>query len=256
MDKFDLAFGSPLLNSAGVLGFAPDAQLLPGLPRLGAFFTHPISLEPRSPSHPPRCLPFPGGFLLHTGWPNPGIRAVLKSCRARWARAGLPVIVHLLALSPAEAKQMVSLVEGLDGVLGIELGLPPGLSGNEAAAWVSAAAGELPVIARLPLNQAAALAPAVITAGAAAVSFGALRGALPAPSGQLVQGRLYGPALFPHTLGVVHALAQLEAPLLASGGVYTSEQADVLLKAGAAAVQLDAVLWKGVWQEQPPPLPG
>jgi NAD(P)H-dependent flavin oxidoreductase YrpB (nitropropane dioxygenase family) len=36
---------------------------------------------------------------------------------------------------------------------------------------------------------------------------------------------------------------QLQVPLIAGGGVYRREQAQSLLRAGAAAVQLDGVLW-------------
>jgi dihydroorotate dehydrogenase (NAD+) catalytic subunit len=247
MSKYDLTFPIPLLNSSGTLGFAPDAQVMAGVPPLGAFVTNPISLEPRFPAHPPRCLPFTGGFLLHTGWPNPGFRAVLRACRERWARSDLPVVVHLLALSPSEVSRMVERLEGLEGILGVELGIPPGASAQDAASWVSAGVGELPIIARLPLDQASDLAASVSSAGAAAISLGAPRGALPAPDGRLIQGRLYGPALFPQALGTLHALAPLGLPVLASGGIYSPANAEILLSAGAAAVQLDAVLWQGSW---------
>jgi NAD(P)H-dependent flavin oxidoreductase YrpB (nitropropane dioxygenase family) len=49
-------------------------------------------------------------------------------------------------------------------------------------------------------------------------------------------------------LQAVQALTDL--PLLAGGGVHTPEQAQALLAAGAAAVQLDSVVWS-----QPAQLP-
>jgi dihydroorotate dehydrogenase len=95
--------------------------------------------------------------------------------------------------------------------------------------------------------------------GAAAVSLAAPRGMLPLPprfvsagaplsangEGELVMGRLFGPSLFPRTLAVVHAAARLGLPVIGGGGVYKREQAEVLKEAGAMAVQLDAVLWRG-----------
>jgi dihydroorotate dehydrogenase (NAD+) catalytic subunit len=59
-----------------------------------------------------------------------------------------------------------------------------------------------------------------------------------------VRGRLYGPAIFPHALQAVAQLKeQLQVPIFAAGGVYRREDAMALLRAGAAAVQLDGVMW-------------
>ncbi|HNQ95866.1 MAG TPA: hypothetical protein PKH47_14440, partial [Anaerolineales bacterium] len=73
--KRDLYFSKPLINAAGSLGFAPDLRVLQELGGLefGAFVTNPISLRPRVPTAQPAVLEYPGGFLLHTGLPNPGI---------------------------------------------------------------------------------------------------------------------------------------------------------------------------------------
>ena len=68
--------------------------------RFGAFITNPISLRPRLPTAQPALIEFPGGFLLHTGLPNPGLSAVLKKHGARWNRADLPIIVNLMADRP------------------------------------------------------------------------------------------------------------------------------------------------------------
>ena len=71
--KYELPFRSPFLNAAGSLGFAPDPHSPLDLSRLGAFITNPVSSQPRTPASGPRYLPFSGGFLLHTGHPNPGL---------------------------------------------------------------------------------------------------------------------------------------------------------------------------------------
>ena len=76
--KQDLVLEKPFVNAAGMLGFAPDAHNMPFLDRLGAFITNPISRTPRKPAGNRACLPFPGGFLLHTGLPNPGINRVIR----------------------------------------------------------------------------------------------------------------------------------------------------------------------------------
>ena len=245
MAKFDLSFSRPLMNAAGTLGFAPDPRLPVDLSQLGAFLTNPVSLAPRTPAHSRRCLPCPGGFLLHTGYPNPGLSAVIKRYAQRWTRSPLPIIVHLLGQGVDDLRSMARRLESMPGVGGLELGFPKEVDGALVSAFTGAACGELPVIARLPLDQAARLAPFALEAGAAAVSLGAPRGALPLPEGGLAQGRLVGPALFPQAMAAVHSLVQAGIAVIAAGGVYSPAQAQAMLQAGALAVQLDAALWRG-----------
>lgn len=241
----DLLFAHPLANAAGSLGFAPEPRLPLEWGQMGAFFTNPVSLQPRTPAHGTHYLPFPGGFLLHTGYPNPGLEAVLRRSVPRWQRSPLPVIVHLLGQGSDELASMTLRLEAISCVAGVEIGFPKEAGVELIKAFVQAACGELPVIARLPLDQADALAPAALAAGAAAISLGAPRGVLPLPSGRLLEGRLYGPALFPQAMAAVRSLAQAGFPVIGAGGVYTPVHAQAMLAAGAFAVQLDAVLWRG-----------
>ncbi len=39
-------------------------------------------------------------FVVHTGWPNPGARRVIREHSATWERLTVPVIVHLLPVLP------------------------------------------------------------------------------------------------------------------------------------------------------------
>jgi dihydroorotate dehydrogenase (NAD+) catalytic subunit len=247
MPKYDFGLSQPIINAAGSLGFVPDRGAGIDSSRFGAFITNPVSLGPRSPAQGQRYASFTGGFLLHTGYPNPGLSSVLHRFKDAWARAPLPVIVHILGQNPEEAATAVRRLEGLEGVIGIELGLPPKIETAAAQKLVAAAAGELQLIVRLPFEQALELAPSVIAAGAAAVSLGAPRGSLPASGGGIIEGRLYGPGIFPLALQIVRELVQLDLPgvmVIGGGGVYSDEQAQAMLDSGAAAVQMDTVLWK------------
>ncbi len=245
--KFGLAFDKPLMNAAGSLGFAPTRSSAVILEHLGGFVTNPISLQKRTPAGGTRYIAFAGGFLLHTGLPNPGLKAVLKRQIGRWIRQPLPVWVHLLANHVAELSQMVHLLEGREGVAGLEVGLAADADPASARALTRAASGELPVIVRLPLDRSLELAEAVLESGAAAVSLGPPRGALLGAGGERVSGRLYGPAIFPQALQAVTRLAEAGLPVIGGGGVYSARDADAMLAAGAIAVQLDSVLWRG-WQ--------
>jgi dihydroorotate dehydrogenase len=244
--KYDLAFDPPLMNAAGSLGFAPHPRREVDLSQLGAFITNPVSLGPRHPAHDSRCLTYPGGFLLHSGHPNPGLKAVIRRYGKRWKRAPLPVLVHLLAQDAGEAAQMAARLGPLAGVIaGLELGLPPWVEAAQAIDMIQVVIGELPVIVRLPHERAAKLAPKI--AGAvqpAAFSLGAPRGSLVAPSGELIHGRLYGPGVFPQVVENFLRVKEAGLPVIAAGGVYTPSQIETLLTLGAIAVQLDAVLWR------------
>ncbi|MCC6145988.1 MAG: hypothetical protein IT308_00315 [Anaerolineaceae bacterium] len=240
----ELSLHSPWLNAAGTLGFVPPRRWRwPA--EIGAFVTNPLSRLPRTPAAGRCAAAYPGGFLLHTGAPNPGLRAALRQYARTWQRTKIPVWVHLLAEEAAALTQMVAVLEDFqDVVQAVEIGLPPGVCPAEAQILVQAALGELPVVAAVPLTEASeARLSALIQAGASAVSFAAPRGCLPGRDGSLTSGRLYGPALLPLALAAVCSARAAGLPVIAAGGVYSLEDGQKLLAAGALAVQLDAVLW-------------
>jgi dihydroorotate dehydrogenase len=239
MPKSDLYFTQPIMNAAGILGFAPDPRGPVDFTQLGAFVTNPISHGPRTPAHGQRYQPYPGGFLLHTGLPNPGLSQVLRRYRQQWARSPVPIIVHLMAFEPTSLAQMIERLEGIEGVMGVELGLPPEIDEATADDFVRAAAGELPLIVRLPLEQAEPLAAAALEAGASAVSLGAPRGKLGG-----MNGRMYGPGVLPLALRAVENLAVRGIPVIGAGGLYRPRDVVDMLAAGASAVQVDALLWR------------
>ena len=253
MPKRDLYFRTPIMNAAGMLGFAPDFREKPVFwDELGAFVTNPLSWRPRKGTRHPAVVEYPGGFLLHTGLPNPGFAAAVKRYAHKWADSSLPIVVHVMADRPEETARMVETLERVENVMAAELGFAPLLTDDIILTSLKMSLGELPLIVSLPMEQAVTLGPRVMEAGAAAVSLAAPRGSLnltPAPSperrGEMVTGRLYGPSLFPQSLETVRRLAGAGVSIIGGGGVYKREQVEVMKEAGALAVQLDAVLWRG-----------
>jgi len=241
--KRSLEFSSPLVNAPGSLGFALSSRAT--FPALGAFFTNPVSWRPRPPTQAPACEAFLGGFLLHTGLPNPGFESVVRRYARRWREMRLPVIVHLMADRPEEAARMTRALEDQENVMGVELGFAPRLAEDILLLALEMCQGELPLIVNLSEEQVFSLGARCLSAGAAALSLAAPRGALPLPGGGSLTGRLFGPALFPRTLLTVREAARAGFPLIASGGVYSQKNANALQEAGALAVGLDAVLWQG-----------
>ena len=241
--KRDIYFSKPLMNAAGSLGFAPDLRVLGELGglELGAFVTNPFSLRSRLPAAKPDVIEYPGGFLLHTGLPNPGLNAGLKKYSAKWSRADLPVIVHLMADRPEETQHMVRMLETQENVMAVELGFAPLLANDIIMLTLDMCLGELPLIFSLPVEQVLSLGPRLVQDGAQAISIATPRGAL--FTDHLITGRLYGPSLFAHSLETVFSAAKLGLPIIGAGGVWSKENADAMLSVGALAVQVDAALW-------------
>jgi dihydroorotate dehydrogenase (NAD+) catalytic subunit len=249
--KRDLYFSKPLINAAGSLGFTPDPRNGIPLDSFGAFVTNPISLRPRLPTAHPALVEFPGGFLMHTGLPNPGFSTVLKKYSAKWDRADLPIIVHLMADRPEETQRMVRELENVDNVMAVQLGFAPLLADDIILMNLEMCQGEVPLIFALPHEQVLTLGRQLMDGGASAISIASPRGAMYDKAGNLITGRMYGQSLFPRTLDVVRSAAMSGIQIIGSGGIWSDADVESMLKAGAMAVETDAQLW--VPKEAPPP---
>jgi dihydroorotate dehydrogenase (NAD+) catalytic subunit len=239
----DLPFTGPIANAAGFLGFHPNPREIDTAP-LGAVITNPVSLGPRTAASGARLIPFPGGVLIHTGYPNPGLRRVISANGRKWARSKPPVIVHLIAADPDDLFRMVRILEETEGVAGLEIGLAAGTPNDPARALVQAAVGELPILVRPAMEDALRLAGEAADAGASALTIGPARGSLPGPDGAPVSGRIYGPAVRPQALEILREVVGLGIPVICSGGIVTPEDVETTLALGAAGVQVDTALWK------------
>lgn len=241
--KRDLYFSKPLINAAGSLGFAPDARNGIPLNSFGAFVTNPLSLRPRLPTSHPTLVEFPGGFLMHTGLPNPGFHAALKKYSAKWNRADLPIIVHLMADRPEETQRMVRELENVENVMAVQLGFAPLLADDIILLNLEMCLGEVPLIFALPHEQLLTLGRQLIDGGASAISIASPRGAMYDKNRNLITGRIYGQSLFPRSLDLVRSAVMSGIPIIGSGGVWTDADVESMLMAGAIAVETDAQLW-------------
>lgn len=244
--KRDLYFSKPLMNAAGSLGFFPDFRGLGdfgSLKEFGAFVTNPFSLRPRLPTSQPAVIEYPGGFLLHTGLPNPGLSAGVRKYAPKWNNSILPIIVHLMADRPEETQKMVRMLEEIENVMAVELGFAPLLADDIILLTLEMCLGELPLIFSLPVEQVLSLGPRLMQEGAQAISISPPRGALNAEDGKIITGRLFGPSLFPQSLDIIRSAVKLGIPVIGSCGVWTKENADAMLSVGALAVQVDTTLW-------------
>ena len=247
--KTSLLLSTPVMPAAGTVGFGDNYRRLIDYEKLGAIITNPVTIERWNPASGTRIVPLPGGILVHTGLPNPGLKRVIQQNRQVWARLPIPVLLHLVGTSARQMKHAGALLEDLDEIAGIELGLDDDIDEDEAFRLVSAAAAiEKPLLVRLPFYEAYQLAAAVVEAGAdALVVSAAPRGtARDKHTGRLVSGRIYGPLVKPLVLRIVGRLRRQvadEIPIIGAGGIHSPQDARDYIEAGAVAVQVDTATW-------------
>jgi dihydroorotate dehydrogenase (NAD+) catalytic subunit len=247
MPKQDLAFRSRIINAAGMLGFTPDPRKIPGYDLLGAFVTNPVSLLPRSPASERCSIPYMGGVLLHSGFPNPGLAKIIGKYSRQWGISSIPIILHLMVSDDLEMEKILRILEPVEGITGLELSFEQGFEPQKIARLLQDALTEWPVIAQLYMEQMCSVLPLLENAELSAVSISPKRGKLSTQvvSGEkrLVSGRLYGTSLYAQAMTDLEQALAYKVPVIASGGVTTLEQVEQLIQAGAYAVQIDTVLW-------------
>jgi dihydroorotate dehydrogenase (NAD+) catalytic subunit len=214
--------------------------------RVGAIVTLPLTLHARGGGAPPRVLEIPGGCLLRTGAANPGLEKTLRDSRRAWSRAGssTPIIFALAAQGARDWPAMAARLERVEGVGGIELQLNPALDAAEAIR-AARAATELPLLAKLDLDNAVVIAADCVAAGANTLVIGRAPRGMAMVEGKAWYGRLFGPASKPITLRVMAEVAalKLDAPLVACGGIHSADDVLDFLAAGACAVEIDSAAW-------------
>jgi dihydroorotate dehydrogenase (NAD+) catalytic subunit len=268
--KYGLLLPTPVMPAAGAFGYGDAYRDLVESNMLGAIVTNPVSLRPRTAARGQRIAVRGEHFVVHTGLPNPGVKAVIR-------QSAVPIIPHLIATTPGEASKAAVQLSAARGVGGIELGLAENTSEEKAVNLLHAAqeGSGLPIIVRVPFDRVEALAPLLVEAGAEALTLTAPpRAVLPiadetpkeearetragetrtgetrdGETARFIRGRLYGPALFPLLLDTLARWAtpgpnQLHVPIIACGGIASPEDALACISLGATAVQVDAQLWR------------
>jgi dihydroorotate dehydrogenase len=243
--KQDLIINPPIMNSAGVLGFIPDDNEPFDLNLLGAFITHPISLRQRQPAKPSHFEKFPGGVLLHTGLPNPGIRKALHSYRGKWQLHAQPIILHLLVEGVEDMEAIVEVLDSEDHpVQALEIGIVHTTPAAVEAVLTTASLSQLPILARVHPDSDYDVLLAAQQSGINAVVIGPPRGNIKTRWETKISGRLYGPGLHPLIFAQLERFLEvLDIPIILGSGLFSTDNILCALDEGAAAVQLDTVLW-------------
>jgi hypothetical protein len=172
------------------------------------------------------------------------LKQVLKNYAHKWPKLDLPVWTHILPSTPYECETLVRELEGIENVAAIELGLPPGISHKKQQELIEASRGELPLYVCVPLGEVKAdwIALSQIP-DLAGVVISAPRGVV-RHNGHLLSGRLFGPALHPQLMAALCALRGTGMQIIAGCGIFSVEQGESALAAGAAGLQVDAWRWQ------------
>jgi dihydroorotate dehydrogenase (NAD+) catalytic subunit len=251
----NLALRNPLLAGPGTVGYGREHAKTLQVERLGAIVTNTTTLHGRPGNWQPRLAETPSGIILNTGVQNPGLRTVIRRHGLAWRRMHVPVILSLAAEDTEAFAACAELAEETDS--GAALDLEPDLliAGVDMVRVVDVVRGitSLPLIVRLPVAPAQSLADVIADLGA--VGCDAVATGSPWP-GLLIdtpskkpwmRGGLMGPAIRPLALALVHDLLQLLDPehitVIAAGGISSAADVAAFLAAGAAAVQLDTVIY-------------
>ena len=241
--KQGLAISAPMIAGPGALGFGHAGGDLLDLDGFSAIVTAPITLKPRRGNAQPRLSALSGGLLLNHGVHNAGWHRTRDTFGGAWARSKAPILLQL-APQPDDWVEVAVRAEGTRGVAGLALDIVAADTLAALAALRSRV--ELPILARLPYGGSALAAKAIEAGADALVCIAPPRGAaMDLTAGQYLEGDVYGPLVKPLALKTLREVvaAGHNVPLIACGGVHTTEDVNEFLAAGAVAVMVDSVVW-------------
>jgi len=254
-----LILDNPVIAASGTFGYGTEYCELIDIQKLGAIVCKGTTLMPRKGNPQPRIVETMDGLLNSVGLENIGVDAVIIDKAPIWARWQVPVIVNVAGEMIDEYVQVVTKLEGVPGVSGIELniscpnismgGIEFGVNPRLAAELTSAVKSvtSLPIIVKLTPNvtDIAEIALAVEEAGADAISLiNTVKGmAIDISKGKPclgnITGGLSGSAIKPIALYMVYEVAKVvHIPLIGCGGITCATDALEFIMCGASAVQV------------------
>jgi dihydroorotate dehydrogenase (NAD+) catalytic subunit len=256
---------NPVIASSGTYGYGLEYRRYGDPALLGAVVVKSLTVEPRAGHPPPRVAPVaapPASMLNAVGVPNPGVRQWAEAVLPGMLEAGAPVVASVWGLSAEAIVASAEILGRYRGPLAWEVNLscpnsehggPPVSHDPTTAAAVceairALAPDEVGVWAKLAPDapDVPAVAAACAAAGVDAVT---VSNTLPAAAAPAVAvpthlgggaGGLSGSVLRPVVEQLVDELVATHPalPVLACGGILSSEIALAYLDRGATAVQV------------------
>ena len=256
----EVVLRNPVLVASGTFGYGNEAAGLTRVRELGGVVTKTVTLEPRRGNAPLRLHETPAGMLNSIGLQNVGVDRFRDEKLPRLAALGVPVIASIGGRTSADFVEVARRLDGQPGVSALEINIscPNVREGGvefcqrpETAAEVVASVREvtrLPLWAKLSPNVTSIGEVARICVDAGADGLTAINTFVGLsidvetrrphlPGGP---GGLSGPAIRPLALAKVREVVRAvpDVPVVAVGGIATTEDALQFLIAGARAVQV------------------
>lgn len=252
-------FKNRVLVASGTFGYGDELKDVVDVNALGGICTKSLSWKPRDGNPPRRIVETPSGMLNSIGLANIGVHNFIEQKLPYLRTLDTVIIANIAASSVQEYCDVLSLLEGEEGVDGYEInvscpnvkegGLNFGTN-REMTREITTrlrALTQKPLIVKLTPNvtHISEFARAAEDAGADAVSvINTLIGLAVdiyarKPKLSTITGGLSGPAIKPVALAKVFEVAKaVKIPILGIGGVMTAEDAVEFLLVGATAVQV------------------
>jgi len=252
-------FKNRVLVASGTFGYGDEVKDLVDVSKLGGICTKSLSWKPRDGNPPRRIVETPSGMLNSIGLANIGVHTFIKEKLPYLRTLDTAVVVNIAASTVQEYCDVLSLLEGEEGIDGYEINVScpnvreGGLSFGTDCPKTKELTARLrpltdkPLIVKLTPNvtHISEFARAVEEAGADAVSVintvvgMAVDIRTKKPKLSTVTGGLSGPAIKPIALAKVYEVAQVSRiPIIGIGGIMTAEDAIEFLLVGATAVQV------------------
>jgi dihydroorotate dehydrogenase (NAD+) catalytic subunit len=250
----------PVVNASGTFDAiaarrAFGDELLERFP-FAAYVTKTVTQAPRAGNAAPRLWELGAGMINSIGLPNKGLDGFIATDLPELAELPVPLIVNVMAPDAEGFARLISAFAERDEVAALELNVScPNVSTGLDIGAEPGPAGELvarvrpltdkPLIVKLTPNCAspAAVAEAVVAAGADAVSLiNTLRAMALHPRTREPwlgghTGGMSGPAVRAVALAQVAAVsARVDVPIVGMGGVQSGKHAKDLVDAGAQLV--------------------
>ncbi len=243
--KIGLSLTAPIMPAAGFWGYGQNryAPLIDAA-RFGAIVTNPITLRPQK-----RIATFSevsGGVIFLAPPGNPGVKKVIRMNRKFWQNSSVPIIAHLPAETADDLRRTARALENTGVIAGLEIGFTRADTPTDIQVVIRAAvASELPVLAKIPADAEPDAFSAALDAGADALVLSLSPAAGIFSKEKMQYGDFFGWGIAPVALPHIAAARQSfsNVPLIASGGIHTSADAQSYLHAGATAIQLDTIIF-------------
>ena len=251
-----MKFKNPVTVASGTFGHAEKYFNLEEVKEFGAIVPKTVTLFSQEGNPPLRIIETPAGMLNAIGIENPGADGFIEKKLPHFRKIGVPLIISILGHTDEQFIQLTEKFNAAEGVAALELNLScPNLKHKVLVAQDPQATERVvskvkkisryPVIAKLAPNvtDISDIAAAAEGAGADAISL------INTFSGMVINtktrksvlgnftGGLSGPAIRPAALYLVYqVIKRVKVPVIAMGGIMTSDDALQFLIAGATMV--------------------